>query len=224
MMPVRSHIFSTTPNGKKNIRNRVLIVDDDIEITNLLHLVLDPNEFEVASCHTGREAVELAKKLHPDVMIVDMYLPEMDGIACVRQLKPRVPSLQIIMLTVYEDTDRIFEALTAGASGYLLKRTPPAKIMESIADVHRGGSPMSSEIARKVVQSFQKPNSSPNETDQLTAREKEILTHLAKGFTYKEIGDEMFISDETVRSHLRRIYEKLHVHSRTAAVVKFLKK
>jgi len=204
----------------------VAVVEDQKEIREgLTYLINSSDGYKCAGAFANAEdALQSIPQLNAHVALLDINLPEMDGIACVRQLKPRVPSLQIIMLTVYEDTDRIFEALTAGASGYLLKRTPPAKIMESIADVHRGGSPMSSEIARKVVQSFQKPNSSPNETDQLTAREKEILTHLAKGFTYKEIGDEMFISDETVRSHLRRIYEKLHVHSRTAAVVKFLKK
>jgi DNA-binding NarL/FixJ family response regulator len=204
----------------------VAVVEDQKEIREgLTYLINSSDGYKcVGAFANAEDALQSIPQLNAHVALMDINLPEMDGIACVRQLKPRVPSLQIIMLTVYEDTDRIFEALTAGASGYLLKRTPPAKIMESIADVHRGGSPMSSEIARKVVQSFQKPNSSPNETDQLTAREKEILTHLAKGFTYKEIGDEMFISDETVRSHLRRIYEKLHVHSRTAAVVKFLKK
>ena len=204
----------------------VAVVEDQKEIREgLTYLINSSDGYKcVGAFANAEDALQSIPQLNAHVALMDINLPEMDGIACVRQLKPRVPSLQIIMLTVYEDTDRIFEALTAGASGYLLKRTPPAKIMESIADVHRGGSPMSSEIARKVVQSFQKPNSSPNETDQLTAREKEILTHLAKGFTYKEIGDEMFISDETVRSHLRRIYEKLHVHTRTAAVVKFLKK
>jgi len=204
----------------------VAVVEDQKEIREgLTYLINSSDGYKcVGAFANAEDALQSIPQLNAHVALMDINLPEMDGIACVRQLKPRVPSLQIIMLTVYEDTDRIFEALTAGASGYLLKRTPPAKIMESIADVHRGGSPMSSEIARKVVQSFQKPNSSSNETDQLTAREKEILTHLAKGFTYKEIGDEMFISDETVRSHLRRIYEKLHVHSRTAAVVKFLKK
>jgi DNA-binding NarL/FixJ family response regulator len=204
----------------------VAVVEDQKEIREgLTYLINSSDGYKcVGAFANAEDALQSIPQLNAHVALMDINLPEMDGIVCVRQLKPRVPSLQIIMLTVYEDTDRIFEALTAGASGYLLKRTPPAKIMESIADVHRGGSPMSSEIARKVVQSFQKPNSSPNETDQLTAREKEILTHLAKGFTYKEIGDEMFISDETVRSHLRRIYEKLHVHSRTAAVVKFLKK
>lgn len=208
------------------MRINVSIVEDKKDIREGLTYLINSSEGYkcVGSFANGEEALEDIPRLDVHVVLMDINLPEMDGIACVRALKARCPSLQIIMLTVYEDAERIFQALASGASGYLLKRTPPAKLMESIAEVHRGGSPMSSEIARKVVQSFQKPNSNVNETDKLTAREKEILTHLAKGFTYKEIGDEMFISDETVRSHLRRIYEKLHVHSRTEAVVKFLKK
>lgn len=208
------------------MRINVSIVEDKKDIREGLTYLINSSEGYkcVGSFANGEEALEGIPRLDVHVVLMDINLPKMDGIACVRALKARFPSLQIIMLTVYEDAERIFQALASGASGYLLKRTPPAKLMESIAEVHRGGSPMSSEIARKVVQSFQKPNSNVNETDKLTAREKEILTHLAKGFTYKEIGDEMFISDETVRSHLRRIYEKLHVHSRTEAVVKFLKK
>jgi DNA-binding NarL/FixJ family response regulator len=204
----------------------VVVVEDKKEIREgLAYLIGSSNGFRcVASFDNAEDALERIPTLNAHVVLMDINLPGMDGIVCVRKLKTRLPALQIIMLTVYEDSDRIFEALTAGASGYLLKRTSPAKLMESIAEVHRGGSPMSSEIARKVVQSFLKPNSTPSDLDQLTSRETEILTHLAKGFTYKEIGDRLFISDETVRSHLRRIYEKLQVHSRTEAVVKFLKK
>lgn len=204
----------------------VVVVEDKKEIREGLTYLINSSDGYgcVGSFHNAEDALEHIPQLNAHVVLMDISLPEMNGIQCIRKLKQLVPSVQFIMLTVYEDTDRIFESLTAGASGYLLKRTPPAKIMESIADVHRGGSPMSSEIARKVVQSFQKPTDSTNEVDQLSAREKEILTHLAKGFTYKEIGDELFISGETVRSHLRRIYEKLQVHSRTEAVVKFLKK
>ncbi len=204
----------------------VAIVEDKKEIREGLTFLLNSSDGYkcVGSFDNAEDALEKIPGLGPQVVLMDINLPEMDGITCVRLLKKNLPALQVIMLTVYEDTDRIFEALTAGASGYLLKRTPPAKIMESISDVHRGGSPMSSEIARKVVQSFQKPLAPPNETDSLSGREKEILTHLSKGFTYREIGDQLFISEETVRSHLRRIYEKLQVHSRTEAVVKFLKK
>lgn len=205
---------------------RVAIIEDKKEIRDGLTFLINTSEGYtcVGSFSNAEDALESIPRLNVHVALMDINLPGMDGIACVRKLKAVVPSLLIIMLTVYEDTDRIFEALSAGATGYLLKRTPPAKLVESIAEVYRGGSPMSSEIARKVVQSFQKSNSPTTETDQLTSREKEILAHLAKGYTYKEIGDQLFISEETVRSHLRRIYEKLQVHSRTEAVVKFLKK
>jgi DNA-binding NarL/FixJ family response regulator len=141
---------------------------------------------------------------------------------CTSELKERHPELQIIMLTVFEDDELVFDSLAAGASGYLLKRTPPAEILAAIDEVHRGGSPMSSYIARKVVQSFRKPRRAPGESLPLSEREREILQQLAKGYRYKEIADTLSISLDTVRTHLRRIYEKLHVHSRTEAVVKFL--
>ncbi|MBI5470728.1 MAG: response regulator transcription factor [Ignavibacteriae bacterium] len=203
----------------------VAIVEDKREIREGLTFLINSSEGYkcIGSFDNAEDGLAEIPKKHADVVLMDINLPNMNGIECVRKLKAEMPSVQVIMLTVYEDTDRIFESLKAGASGYLLKRTPPSKIIEWIGDAHRGGSPMSSEIARKVVQSFQKNNHpKPDELDELSAREKEILTFLSKGFTYKEIGDQLFISDETVRSHLRRIYEKLQVHSRTEAVVKFL--
>jgi DNA-binding NarL/FixJ family response regulator len=132
--------------------------------------------------------------------------------------------LLFIMLTVFEDSDAIFQSLSAGASGYLLKQTPPAKLLEAIQDVYRGGSPMSGEIARKVVQSFQHPVSAPGTAEVLTKREQEILSYLAKGYLYKEIAGLLFISTETVRTHIRNIYEKLQVRTRTEAILKYLKK
>ena len=132
------------------------------------------------------------------------------------------PKIQILMLTVYEDTDKIFKALSAGASGYLLKRSDPAKLLEAIREVHAGGSPMSGPIARKVVQSFQQGPPETRESDSLSARERQVLECLAKGYAYKQIGDELGVSMDTTRTYIRRIYEKLHVHSRTEAVVRFL--
>lgn len=204
----------------------VAVVEDKKEIREGLTYLINSSEGYscTGSFDNAEEALERIPQLDAHVILMDINLPKMDGIACVRALKARATSPQVIMLTVYEDTDRIFEALTAGAAGYLLKRTPPAKIMESIAEVHRGGSPMSGEIARKVVQSFQRQTTTTNDFDKLTAREAEILSHLAKGFTYKEIGENLFISDETVRSHLRKVYEKLQVRSRTEAVVKYLQR
>ncbi|MBI3191043.1 MAG: response regulator transcription factor, partial [Pedosphaera parvula] len=151
-------------------------------------------------------------------------LPNMSGIDCVRKLKEIMPSVQILMLTMYEDSDQIFNSLTAGASGYLLKRTPPAKILDAIKEVRNGASPMSGKIARIVVQYFHKVTAAAPDKEKLSKREEEILELLAKGYRYKEIADSLSISFDTVRSHLRNIYEKLHVSSRTEAVVKYLAK
>jgi DNA-binding NarL/FixJ family response regulator len=158
----------------------------------------------------------------PEVVLMDINLPGMNGVECVRRLKPKLPEVQVIMLTVYEDTDSIFNALAAGASGYLLKRTPPAELLEAIRDVHRGGSPMTTHIARKVVQSFQRGGVSSRPTENLSPREQEVLDCLARGFLYKEIADKLGVSYETVHTYIRRIYEKLQVRSRTEAVAKFL--
>jgi DNA-binding NarL/FixJ family response regulator len=147
----------------------------------------------------------------------------MSGVDCTRRLKELCPSVQILILTVYEDNDRIFGALKAGASGYLLKRADPADILDAIQDVRQGGSPMSSQIARRVVQSFHESVPDPQKKESLSQREEEILQQLSKGYSTKEIADRSSISVNTVRSHLRHIYEKLHVRSRTEAVLKFLK-
>jgi DNA-binding NarL/FixJ family response regulator len=154
---------------------------------------------------------------------MDINLPGANGVECVRQLKPQLPNTQIVMLTVYEETEMIFKALAAGATGYLLKQTPPADLLTAIRDVHRGGSPMTSHIARKIVASFQQqPAALSRGLENLTPREQEVLDHLAKGFLYKEIADALGISYDTVHAHIRRIYEKLQVRSRTEAVAKHL--
>jgi DNA-binding NarL/FixJ family response regulator len=153
---------------------------------------------------------------------MDINLPGMDGVECVRRLKQTAPEIQVIMLTVYEDTENIFNALAAGATGYLLKRTSTKELLAAIQDVQRGGSPMTTHIARKVVQSFQRAGASPQPTENLSPREQEVLDFLAKGFLYKEIADNLGISYETVHTYIRRIYEKLQVRTRTEAVAKFL--
>jgi DNA-binding NarL/FixJ family response regulator len=164
----------------------------------------------------------------PDVVLMDINLPGMDGIECVRQLHALVPKVRVIMLTVHENTENIYSALKAGATGYLLKRTAPAKLLEAIQDVVEGGAPMSSAIARKVVQSFQTAQAvatappAMEPVEGLSAREQEVLDMLAKGFLYKEISDKLQIGLGTVKTYVRRIYEKLHVQSRTEAVVKYL--
>ncbi|MFA6542309.1 MAG: response regulator transcription factor [Bacteroidota bacterium] len=172
----------------------------------------------------GEEAVERIPRAIPDVVLMDIDMPKMNGIECIRKLKTVMPSLQIMMLTVFEDDEKIFQSLKAGASGYLLKKTPPVKLLEAIEEVFHGGSPMSGQIARKVIQAFQTPQQKSPQTENLSQREHEILSYLAKGHRYKEIADELFISIETVRTHIRNIYEKLHVRSRTEAVLKYLNK
>jgi DNA-binding NarL/FixJ family response regulator len=154
---------------------------------------------------------------------MDINLPGMNGVECVRKLKQAAPEIQIMMLTVYEDTENIFNALAAGASGYLLKRTSTPELLESIREVHRGGSPMTAHIARKVVSSFQKPAASTEATEDLSPREREVLDCLSQGFLYKEIAEKLGISYETVHTYIRRIYEKLQVRTRTEAVAKFLR-
>lgn len=199
----------------------VVIVEDIKEIREGLQLLIDSSEgFACYKTYAAaEEAINELPVICPDVVLMDINLPGISGIEAVRKLKPKCPGTQFIMSTVYEDDDNIFESLKAGANGYLLKKTAPEKILDAIAEVHIGGSPMNSRIARKVIASFQHKNSI-DEVDILTPKEKEILKALAKGLRYKEIADEMKISIETVRSHARKIYEKLQVQSRTEALNK----
>lgn len=159
----------------------------------------------------------------PDVVLMDINMAGMNGIECVRRLKALMPKLQVVMLTVYEDTEKIFKALAAGATGYLLKRFTPDELLQAIRDVHAGGSPMSNSIARKVVASFQEADRAGVKQNLLSEREQAVLDCLAKGLAYKQIGDQLGISINTIRTHLRHIYEKLHVQSRTEAVAKYLR-
>jgi DNA-binding NarL/FixJ family response regulator len=160
----------------------------------------------------------------PDVILMDINLGGMDGIECVRRLKAEMPEAQVLMLTVFEDTEKIFRALAAGASGYLLKRLSPKKLLDAIAEVQAGGSPMSASIARKVVQSFQAVPSRAGDSPELSQRESSVLNGLSMGLAYKQIADQLGVSIHTVRNYIRRIYEKLHVQTRTEAVAKFLRK
>ena len=176
----------------------------------------------VSQFHDAESALAALPMEAPDVVLMDIHLPGISGVECVRQLKTLMPATQFVMLTVYEDANHIFNALAAGASGYLLKQTPRPELLEAIEEVHRGGSPMTSNIARKVVQSFQKPRLAQSGTETLSPREQEVLDHLARGFLYKEIADALDLSVTTVSTHIRRIYEKLHVRSRGQAVAKYL--
>jgi DNA-binding NarL/FixJ family response regulator len=205
---------------------RMAVVEDDRTVREGLQMLLNgsPGFACVAAYANGEDAVAGIPQVNPDVVLMDINLPGMNGIECILNLKEQRLPAQFIMLTVFEDADAIFRSLSAGATGYLLKQTPPAKLLEAIQDVHRGGSPMSGEIARKVVQSFQHPASSANTPNGLTKREEEILSYLVKGYFYKEIAGLMFISVETVRTHIRNIYEKLQVRTRTEAILKYLHK
>ena len=176
----------------------------------------------VASYPDAEAALEGMKSACPQVVLMDIQLPGMSGIECVGRLKAQHPEVQVLMVTVYDNNDRIFDALAAGASGYLLKRDAPTKLRECLEDLLAGGSPMSSAIARKVVQHFQKEPPAKNEDHNLTPREKQILELLVKGGLYKEIAWDLGIGVETVRTHLHNIYAKLHVRTRTEAVVKYL--
>ncbi len=204
----------------------VSIVEDNDQLRGTLARVLNRADgFECAGQYPSAEAaLEAVPKERPNVVLMDINLPGMNGVECVRRLKQLVPETQIIMLTVYEDTDNIFNALAAGASGYLLKRTKSAELLEGVRDVLKGGSPMTTHIARKVVQSFQQSSASAQATENLSPREQEVLDCLSKGFLYKEIAEKLGISYETVHTYIRRIYEKLQVRTRTEAVAKFLRR
>jgi DNA-binding NarL/FixJ family response regulator len=202
----------------------VSIVEDDGGVrTSLARLIDSSPGFRCLSQHpTGEDALRELPRANPEVVLMDINLPGLNGVECARRLKPAMPRTQIIMLTVYQNTEHIFNALAAGATGYLLKQTPPAELLAAIRDVHAGGSPMSSHIARKIVQSFQKPAPAARETEGLSPREAEVLDLLAKGYLYKEIADKMGLTYATVHTHIRHIYEKLQVRSRTEAVAKHL--
>jgi RNA polymerase sigma factor (sigma-70 family) len=204
----------------------VSIVEDDPRIRESLAVLLNgaQNIRCVSSHASGEEALAQLPQKNPDVVLMDINMPTMSGIECVRQLKQLMPRVQFLMLTMYEDDDLVFQALMAGASGYLVKRTSPAELLSAIEEVQSGASPMSGKIARTVVEYFHKLKRIAPSQDNLSKREQEILDLLVKGYRYKEIAEALGISFETVRSHLKNIYEKLHVHSRTEAVVKYLRK
>ena len=201
---------------------RVIIVEDDKEMREGLELIIRSNPALecIATCSSGEEALEMIPPNIPDIVLMDIHLPGISGIECVKKLKPSLAFTQFMMCTVYEDNENVFDSLCAGATGYLLKNSPPSKITEAIIDLYHGGSPMSSVIARKVIQTFKPTTGQNKDIEKLTNREREMLDLLAKGYRYKEIADQLSISFETVRTHIHNIYEKLHVQSRTEALNK----
>jgi DNA-binding NarL/FixJ family response regulator len=204
---------------------RVSVIEDDVRLRGLFAgwLGREPGLRLVGEFGDGESALKALPQQSPDVVLVDINLPGMDGVECVRRLKPAMPKTQFVMVTVYEDAKRIVGALAAGASGYLLKRAKRDELLDAIRDVCSGGSPMTSSIARKVVQSFQQ--AAPPvaaEAAQLAPREQEVLNLIAQGYANKEIADKLQVSIPTIKTYIRRIYEKLHVRSRGAAVAKYL--
>jgi DNA-binding NarL/FixJ family response regulator len=204
----------------------ISIVEDNDQLrATLARLIGREAGFQCISNYASAEAALAGlPNDRPNVVLMDINLPGLNGVECVRRLKQILPDTLAVMLTAYEDTESIFNALAAGASGYLLKRAPRAELLEAIREVRSGGSPMTPHIARLVVQSFQKAAPSAPATENLSAREQEVLDCLSKGFLYKEIADKLGISYETVHTYIRRIYEKLQVRTRTEAVAKFLKR
>ncbi|MCS7091158.1 MAG: response regulator transcription factor [Verrucomicrobiota bacterium] len=203
---------------------RVALVEDQREVCETwARLIASFPEFQcVTTCHTGEEAVSTLPKLRPDIILMDIFLPRMSGIECTARLRALLPQSRIVMLTASEDDELVFLALEAGADGYLLKRTEPDALRAALLDVAQGGAPMSSVIARLVVESFRQRRRGAVDTVSLSAREKEVLLLLAKGYANKEIADRLKVSVETVRSHLKHIYEKLHVRSRAEAVARYM--
>jgi DNA-binding NarL/FixJ family response regulator len=201
------------------------VVEDNAGLRRSLQRLLSrvPGLRCVGAWADGETALARLEELPPDVVLMDINLPGMSGIECTAAVKRLCPRSQVIMLTVYEDTDSIFRALKAGACGYLLKRAPAAEILEAIAEVRHGGAPMTSEIARRVVEAFQSPPPQPGDTVVLSAREQEILDLLAQGFSNKEIAAQADLAYLTVKVHLKHIYDKLHVRSRTEALLKFMR-
>ena len=203
---------------------KVSIVEDNAELRETLAKMFNQARgLRCVSAHpTGEDAVASLPAANPDVTLVDIHLPGMSGIECVAKLKAKLPNLQMLMLTRYEQNYLIFNSIRAGASGYLLKNTPRSGLIEAVEQVYAGGAPMTMQIARKVMDHFRRIQQPAADVEKLTPREQEVLALLAKGYLYKQIGDELGISINTLRNRLRAIYEKLHVHSRTEATVKFL--
>jgi DNA-binding NarL/FixJ family response regulator len=201
----------------------VAIVEDNQTTREGLETIvnLSPEFRCIRTCATAEEALKVLPKLEPELVLMDIQLPNMSGVDCVARLKELLPSVKAIMVTVYEDPDRIFRALRAGASGYLLKRSTPEEVLHAMSEVALGGGAMSGEIARKVIGYFREQTTSSSEVDELTPREREVLELVVHGLSNKEISERLNVTLAAVRFHLKHIYQKLHVHSRTEAALKF---
>lgn len=203
---------------------KVVLVEDKSEVRDSWSKLINalPGFSCIRVCSSGEEALRVIPTVQPDVVLMDIFLPRMSGIECTAQLKTLLPKIQILILTAVEDDELVFMALQAGADGYLLKRTKPADLRAALQEVLRGGAPMTSEVARRVVESFRRPSRSREEVVHLSAREEEVLVLLSKGYSNKEIAERLTLSVETVGSHLKHIYEKMHVRSRAEAVARYM--
>lgn len=205
-------------------RLKIALVEDKADLReSWSRLINSFSDFTcICVCASGEEALRVIPSVEPDVVLMDIFLPRMSGIECTARLKEVLTKTQIVILTAVDDSELVFMALQAGADGFLLKRTKPADLRAALLDVVKGGAPMSSEVARRVVESFRRPSRRDDPTLRLSTREEEILILLSKGYANKEIADQLSISTETVGSHLKHIYEKMHVRSRAEAVARYM--
>jgi DNA-binding NarL/FixJ family response regulator len=224
MNPLRSDEPSRAPAISATAPLKIVLVEDKPDVReSWVKLLSSFNDFRcVGECASGEEALRVVAQLRPDVVLMDIFLPRMSGIECTARLKTILPKTPIVILTTSDDDEIVFRALEAGADGYLLKRTKPTELRSALLDALSGGAPMTSEIARRVVESFRQKGRSRDDSVSLTAREEETLLLLTKGYSNKEIADKLNLSVETVRSHLKHIYEKMHVRSRAEAVARYM--
>lgn len=203
---------------------KIVLVEDKADLRASWSRLINsfPDFSCVGVCGSGEEALRTIPSMRPDVVLMDIFLPRMSGIECTARLKELLPKTQVVMLTGVDDNELVFMALSAGADGFLLKRTKPADLRAALLEVARGGAPMTSEIARRVVESFRRPPKLPGQAVRLSAREEEVLILLSKGYSNKEIAGSLSLSVETIGSHLKHIYEKLHVRSRSQAVARYI--
>ena len=219
---MKPNVTAPSSAGKNSVR--VVLVEDKPGVRDSWVKLINslPGFTCVQACTSGEDALRVIPSLNPDVVLMDIFLPRMSGIECTARLKLALPKIQILMLTAVEDDELVFMALEAGADGYLLKRTKPEDLRAAMVDVMAGGAPMTSEVARRVVESFRRASKQMKPDVRLTAREEEVLILLSKGYANKEIASQLSISPETVGSHLKHIYEKMHVRSRTEAVARYM--
>lgn len=219
---MKTDIPAPAPTARPSVK--VVLVEDKAKVRESWMKLINslPGFLCANTCVSGEEALRMIPTIQPDIVLMDIFLPRMSGIECTSRLKLQMPRIQILMLTAVEDDELVFMALEAGADGYLLKRTTPENLRAAMLDVLGGGAPMTSEIARRVVESFRRAAKSPKPVVNLSAREEEVLILLTKGYANKEIADQLSIGLETVGSHLKHIYEKMHVRSRAEAVARYI--